>query len=55
MMLESSFASAKLILFVDVNISQGIAAQHNYFLESAIVQHSMDSCRGELNGNDPHF
>jgi len=55
MMLESSLASAKFIVFVAISISQGIAAQHNYSLEPVMVQSSIDSCRGELYGNDPHF
>ena len=54
-MLESSLVSARFIVFVDVNISQGIAAQHNYLLEFAMMLNSIDSCRGELYGNDPHF
>ena len=54
-MLESSFTSVRFIFSVNVNISQEIAAQHNYLLESAMVQNSIDSCRGELYGNDPHF
>jgi hypothetical protein len=55
MMLESSFASAKFIVFVAIIISKKIAMQYNYSLGPVMAQSSSDSCRGELYGNDPHF